>query len=97
MAKNLLVRKGKLLYQLSFDANTTNNIYLGVCRCVAKDTGEPIQGIETDMAKADEMDCKCSRESNDLKELGCGMRVQWNGDSSRSKERYKKAKKIRVI
>jgi len=60
-----------------------------VCRCVNKKTGHPIHGIETNMTQAvDVMNCACAREAEDLKEMGCGMRVKYDGPSSRSVERF---------
>jgi len=62
-----------------------------VCRCVNKRTGDPIHGIETNMTVAvNSMTCGCAREAEELKEIGCGMKVQYNGPASRNAEKFKK-------
>ena len=63
-------------------------IFQFVQRCVEKRTGHPIHGIETNMTLAvDSMTCACAREAAELKEIGCGMSVKYDGPASRSVER----------
>ena len=58
-----------------------------VCRCVDKETGEPIFGLETNMTRVEGMLCDCARDSVMLKKMGCSMKVKYDGDSKVSRER----------
>ena len=53
----------------------------GVCRCVSKESGQPIFGLETNMTAVDSMTCGCARQAETLKELGCDMAVKFEGES----------------
>jgi len=60
-----------------------------VCRCVNKKTGRPIHGVELNMTVAvNSMTCGCAREAAELKEMGCGMKVKYDGPESRSMGRF---------
>merc|ERR1711915_114066 len=61
-----------------------------VCRCVDKKTGDPIHGFETNMTAAlSSMTCGCAREAMELKEMGCGMKVKYDGPAPKNMKRYK--------
>ena len=60
-----------------------------VCRCVDKETGKPIFGVETNMTSVDMMTCECARHDHLMKEMGCNMKVKYDGDSQVSKTRFK--------
>jgi len=64
----------------------------GVCRCVSPTNGAPIFGIETNLTEIEKMTCDCARDSYMLKEMGCNMKVKFDGDVSElSKQRFTKA------
>jgi len=54
----------------------------GTCRCVAKDTGVPIFGLETNMTAAENMTCACASQVWELKAHGCAMLVNYDGAGS---------------
>ena len=59
-------------------------------RCVNKKTGQPIDGfLETNMTVAvGSMTCGCAREAAELKEMGCAMKIKYDGPASRHIEWY---------
>ena len=62
----------------------------GVCRCVRQTDGQPIFGLETNMTAVDQMTCGCARQAETMRELGCAMKVKYEGDSPASQERYRR-------
>jgi len=58
--------------------------FTGVCRCVDKYTGEPIFGLTPDKLAATEqgMNCKCAREAELIREIGCNMQVDYYGNTN---------------
>jgi len=63
----------------------------GACRCVAKDTGVPIFGLETNMTAAKDMTCACASQVWELKAQGCAMQVNYDGSGEASRKRFKEA------
>jgi len=60
-----------------------------VCRCVDKNTGVPIFGLELNMTVAkSEMTCGCAREVEELREMSCNMKVKYDGPEKDSIKRY---------
>ena len=54
-------------------------------RCVEKNTGVPIFGLELNMTVAkSEMTCGCAREVEELREMACSMKVKYDGPESDS-------------
>merc|ERR1712016_246427 len=43
---------------------------------------------ETNITAVDGMTCGCARQAETLKQLGCDMKVQYEGDSQESRARY---------
>ena len=63
----------------------------GVCRCVSKEDGTPIFGLETNITAVDSMTCGCARQAETLRQLGCDMAVEFEGEGKESMARYSKA------
>jgi len=61
----------------------------GACRCVAKDTGVPIFGLETNMTAAKDMTCACASQVWELRAQGCAMLVKYDGSGEASRKRFK--------
>jgi len=62
-----------------------------VCRCVDKESGFPIHGLETNMTAVPGMDCACSRDAEVIRKLGCGMELEYGGPSQNSEQRFSEA------
>jgi len=60
----------------------------GACRCVAKDTGVPIFGLETNMTAAKDMSCACASQVWELKAQGCAMQVNYDGSGEASRKKF---------
>jgi len=61
----------------------------GSCRCVARDTGVPIFGLETNMTAAKDMTCACASQVWELRAQGCAMLVNFDGSGEKSGARFK--------
>ena len=63
---------------------------------LSKKDGEPIFGLETNMTAVDRMTCGCARQAQTMRELGCAMKVKYDGNSPASQTRYSRYTLIRA-